>query len=80
MKLDAKTSARVAILNKEMDDIHLANNLYWKQEQHQTGAAKAQYQFRNNQLEKILTEFSQLQRATFQMEDGTNTTHGASPP
>jgi hypothetical protein len=43
MALDAKAKTRIAFLNEEMDAIHYANSLYWKQKG-QTPAAKAEYQ------------------------------------
>jgi hypothetical protein len=58
---NAKTRARIASLSKETDAIHHANSLYWKQGQSQTLAAKAEYQFRNERLERIRTELAQLQ-------------------
>jgi hypothetical protein len=43
-----------------MDAIHHANSLHWKQGQSQTLAAKSEYQFRNERLERIRTELAQL--------------------
>jgi len=57
---NAKTRARIATLSKEMDAIHHANSLHWKQGQSQTLAAKSEYQFRNERLERIRTELAQL--------------------
>jgi hypothetical protein len=57
---DVKKSSRIAVLNEEMDDIHFANVLYWKQGHSQTVAAKAEYQFRQNRLEKIRAELARL--------------------
>jgi hypothetical protein len=55
-----KMTARITTLDEEMDVIHRANSLYWKQGQSQTVAAKAQYQLRQDRLEKIRAELAQL--------------------
>ena len=60
MELDAKTKARIAALNEEMDAIHRANILYWKLGKSQTPAAKCDYEVRNERLEKIRAEIAQL--------------------
>ncbi len=60
MEPKARTMARIAALNEEMDAIHFANNLYWKRGPLQTLAAKAEYQFRNERLEEIRAECAQL--------------------
>jgi hypothetical protein len=59
MERDARTKARIAFLNEEMDVIHRANGLFWKQKD-QTKASKAEYDFRNQRLEKIRAELDQL--------------------
>jgi len=61
MELDGTTKARTASLNQEMDAIHRANSLYWKQGKSQTLAAKAEYEFRNERLEQIRAELAKLQ-------------------
>ncbi len=60
MEPDAKARARIVVLNEEMEAIHYANSLYWKQGNSQTIAAKAEYQFRTERLEVIRAELSQL--------------------
>jgi len=60
MELDAKTKMKIGLLNEEMDQIHQANNLYWKQGNSQTLAAKAEYEFRNERLERIRAELALL--------------------
>ncbi len=60
MEPSAKTKARIAVLNDEMDAIHYANSLYWKLGEFKTLAAKSEYQFRNERLEKIRTEIARL--------------------
>ena len=57
---EAKTGAKITFLNQEMDEIHHANTLYWKQKEGHTKAAKAQYQWRQDRLEKIREELAQL--------------------
>ena len=59
MALDAKAKTRIAFLNEEMDAIHYANSLYWKQNS-PTPAAKAEYQFRNERLDKVRAELAEL--------------------
>jgi len=56
---DARTSAKIAFLNQEMDEIHYAHTLYWKQEGH-SNAATAQYQWRQDRLEEIRKELDRL--------------------
>ena len=55
-----KTAARIAFLSEEMDGIHRANTLYWKQGNSQTVSARAAYNFRNERLERIRSELAQL--------------------
>jgi hypothetical protein len=59
MELDAKSKAKIAFLNEEMDAIHCASGLFWKQKV-QTKASKAEYEFRNERLEKIRAELDRL--------------------
>jgi len=55
---------RKAALIQEMEAIHHANSLYWKQpEQERTTAAKAEYQRRLVRLAEIREELSRLQSA-----------------
>jgi uncharacterized membrane protein len=49
-RLNSKT---VAALHREVDAIHLANSLYWKQGTLATVAAREKYQQRQDQLEEI---------------------------
>jgi hypothetical protein len=60
VELDASTKARIASLSKEMDEIHHANRLYWKQGESQSLAAKAEYESRNERLEQIRAALAQL--------------------
>ena len=62
MEPDAKTKARIVALLEEMEAIHYANSLYWKQGTAQTLAARAEYQLRIERLEKIRDELTQLQK------------------
>jgi hypothetical protein len=59
MELDAKAKVRIASLNEEMDSIHHANSLYWGKQGH-SRMAIAEYQFRNERLDKIRAELTQL--------------------
>jgi len=56
----ARKNARIAILSEEMDALHYENALYWKQGSHHTTAATAQYQFRQDRLEKVRAELADL--------------------
>jgi len=60
MELKASAKSRIVALNEEMDAIHHANNLYWKGGSVRTLAARAEYQFRNDRLEKIRDELVRL--------------------
>jgi hypothetical protein len=53
MEFDSRTKARIAFLNQEMDELHVANSTFWEQGKSQSLAARAEYQFRNERLEKI---------------------------
>jgi hypothetical protein len=52
---------RVAALRKELDEIHLANTLYWEKGSVQSREARAEYQRRLDRLEEIRTELAQFQ-------------------
>jgi hypothetical protein len=58
------TNVKIAALTVEMDAIHFANSLYWKQGHSQTVAARADYQRRQDRLEEIRTELARLRRET----------------
>jgi hypothetical protein len=58
------TNVKMAALSVEMDAIHFANSLYWKQGHSQTVAARAEYQRRQDRLEEIRTELAQLRWET----------------
>ena len=60
MELQAKAKTRIAFLNVEMDELHRANGLYWKQGQSQSLAEKSKYEFRNERLEEIRNELARL--------------------
>jgi hypothetical protein len=59
----AKRKSKIAILHEEMDAIHHVNSLYWKQKEGHTQSEKAQYEFRQERLEKIRGELDGLRRA-----------------
>lgn len=52
MDLDATRQARIAVLQEEMDFIHYANELYWRQKNH-SDAARTEYYNRQDRLEEI---------------------------
>jgi hypothetical protein len=60
MELEVRTKAKLALLCAEMDAIHHTNGLYWKEGNFQTAPAKADYNLRNERLEKIRAELDQL--------------------
>lgn len=60
MELDSRTKVKIAFLNEEMDKIHAANGVYWKQGKSQSATARAEYEFRNERLEKIRAELAYL--------------------
>lgn len=63
---DPKASARIAALHEEMDAIHLANTLYWKEREGARGhAERAEHQHRQDRLEEIRSELARLRRADF---------------
>jgi hypothetical protein len=57
---NAKLTARITVLNEEMDEIHTANSLYWKQGNEHAKFARAKYQWRQDRLEKIREELVRL--------------------
>jgi hypothetical protein len=58
MEPDTRTKARIVALSEEMEAIHHANCLYWKQGNGQTLAAKVGYRLRNERLERIRLSLS----------------------
>jgi hypothetical protein len=60
--MDPETTrkARIAALLEEMDFIHYANELYWRQT-NPSVAAKADYFRRQDRLEEIRSELAKLQ-------------------
>jgi len=64
MEPNAGTSARIAVLKEEMDAIHQANSVYWKQGQSQTVEERAQYRLRQKRLEEIRRELAELRSRT----------------
>jgi hypothetical protein len=47
----------------EMDAIHYANSLFWKQGNDPTRAARAEYQERQERLEQIREQLAQLRQS-----------------
>jgi hypothetical protein len=60
MDPEARRKARIAVLLGEMDVIHRANELDWR-EANPSDAAKADYCRSQNRLEKIRSELAELQ-------------------
>jgi len=61
MDVDAKTE-RISRLQEEMESLHRANEQYWRQV-NPSQAAKAHYYRRQERLEEIRRELSELQKA-----------------
>jgi hypothetical protein len=76
------TNVKIAALTVEMNAIHFANSLYWKQGHSQTVAARAEYQRRQDRLEEIRTELARLRReTTAKKEEGMHSgSHGEKRP
>jgi hypothetical protein len=64
MQSNISTNTQIAALTVEIDAIHFANGLYWKQENFQTVAAREEYQRRQDRLEEIRIELAQLRWET----------------
>ena len=60
MESDSVAKAKIAALHEEMDAIHVANSLYWKQGEAFTVEARAEYQRRLDRLQEIRRELAQL--------------------
>jgi hypothetical protein len=60
MDAEETRKARVAALQAEIDFIHYANELYWRQA-NPSSAAKADYFRRQNRLQEIRSELAKLQ-------------------
>jgi hypothetical protein len=53
--------ARIAVLQEEIEFIHYANGLYWRQA-NPDDAAKADHYRRQDRLEEIRSELAELQK------------------
>jgi hypothetical protein len=62
MDPEATRKARIAVLQEEIDFIHYANELYWRQA-NPSDAAKAEYYRRQDRLEEIRSELAELRKA-----------------
>ena len=60
MDPEAGRKARIAVLLGELDVIHRANELYWREANPGNGA-KADYYRRQDRLEEIRSELAELQ-------------------
>jgi hypothetical protein len=59
--LEAAMKARIAVLHEEIEVIHCANELYWRQA-NPCGAAKAEHYRKQDRLEKIRSELAELRK------------------
>ena len=62
MDPEATKKARIAALQEEIDFIHHANELYWRHA-NPSDTAKAEYYRRQDQLEEIRSELTELRKA-----------------
>jgi hypothetical protein len=60
MESDSIAKARTKELHEEMDAIHRANVLYWKQGELHDRAARAEHERRQKRLDEIRTELTEL--------------------
>jgi hypothetical protein len=60
MDPEATRKATIAALQQEMDSIHQANELYWRQAD-PSNAARTDYFRRQDRLEEIRSELAKLQ-------------------
>jgi len=61
MDPEATRNERIALLQKEIDSIHCANELYWRQS-NPSNAAKAEYYRRQGRLEEIRSELADCEK------------------
>jgi len=61
MDPEAMREARIAVLEEEIEFVHYANELYWRQT-NPSHAAKADYYRRQDRLEEIRGELAELQK------------------
>ena len=60
MSPEAKTSAKIAFLNREMDELHAATRPYWEKGTEPSKEERAKYQWRQGRLEEIREELARL--------------------
>lgn len=60
--LEGARQARIAVLQEEIDFVHFANELYWRQV-NSCVAAKAEHYRRQDRLEEIRRELAELRKA-----------------
>jgi hypothetical protein len=63
MKSSATSAAKITALRAELDAIHRANSLYWRDPAAQSRKARAKYHGRLDRLEEIRKELAQLSRS-----------------
>ncbi len=61
MQTEAKRQERIAALRQEMDSIHYANDLYWRQTAH-SDAARAEFRRRQDRLDEVRSELANLRK------------------
>jgi len=61
MEPEATREARIAVLQEEIEFIHYANELYWR-DANPGDAAKADYYRRQDRLEEIRSELADLRK------------------
>ena len=63
MEPDGTKDGRIAMLHEEIDAIHHTNSLYWEQRERVTHDARIEHQHRQERLEEIRKELTQLRAA-----------------
>jgi hypothetical protein len=63
LERDAKKESRIAALSKEMDAIYFADRQYWEQREGVTHDARIEHERRQERLEEIRKELTQLRSA-----------------
>jgi hypothetical protein len=69
MDPEAIRKKRIAVLHEEIDFIHYANELYWRQTNPST-AAMAEYYRRQDRLEEIRHELAELSMGPCSTQNG----------
>jgi hypothetical protein len=61
METDVEKQKKIAAMNKEIDDIHFVNSLFWQRGEASTSEERAEYQRRLARLDELRREVAKLQ-------------------